>query len=409
MKIVLLGVEDLLGRLPETLAGSGAEIIVVGPPESYLRHSVFVTRYIVLTPPTPGAGWYATIIHNAEMLAELEGDWYFVGSDGLATAIAQSELPVATKIRLLPTHSTSAFPMMGSKVGFARTMKTVGIIEPETRTVQFPSELEGALNEVGFPAMIKGDQGGGGSAVKRVTRLSDALVPDSWFPIVVQKFVPGPSISVEALFVAGELRGWLYSQALAVAGVHGPSSIRRFMNPPKADFLDGLRVLGAHAQLNGLFNCSLIWNQASQSHALFEVDPRPNAWFQFGPALGVDWAALMRGETVPASPKLGRRGRVIHLYPRSLSSSLRLRQPWFALPWLLGLPGTWSARNRRDAAVNAREAFLVRAAAKAGVVGIPYAVYLRLPRSVSSGMERSGVSAVLRRAMNSRRGQKPAR
>ena len=397
MKVVLLGVEDLLGRLPETLGGPGVEIVVVGPPDSYLRHSAWVNRYLGLTPPSRGANWYDTVLHNAATLVALEGDWYFVGSDGLAMAIARSDLPVATKIRLLPTRSETAFEMMGSKVGFSQAMTAIGLTEPRTVVVQDPSELERAMQQVGLPAMIKGDQGGGGSSVKRVSRGTSARVPDSWFPLVVQEFVPGPSISVETLFVAGELRGWLYSKALAVAGEHGPSSIRRFMNPPAADFLGALMALGHYAQLDGFFNCSLIWNPASASHTLFEVDPRPNAWFQFGPTLGVDWSALMRGEDVPGSPGLGRRGRVIHLYPRSLSSPLRLRQPWRALPWLVRAPGTFSTRNMRDEAVNIREALLVRAALKAGVAGIPYAAYRRLPKATRRWFEKSGLLSLLRR------------
>ncbi len=397
MRIVILGVEDLLWRLPETLAGAHTEVIVVGPPGSFLRNSDFVSSFIALTPVKPADGWYSTVVHHARMLAQLDADWYFLGSDGLAAAIAQSDLPVDIKLRLLPTRGVDGLALMGSKVGLAETMVSAGLDKPKTVVIEKPHLLAPVLRSSSLPVMVKANIGRGGTGVVRLTSAEDADIPETWFPVVVQDFIAGRTISVEALFMDGRLLGWLYSEALAYSAPNGPSSIRRFVDPPSRDFETLLNRVGAKAKLEGFFNCSLMWNESKGSHFLFEVDPRPNAWFQFGPQLGVDWAALMRGEDVPHSPVLPHRGTVIHLYPRSVSSAWRRNQPWRVLPWVLRVPGTYAARNWRDSSVNERERMLVRRSMRHSLLRIPIAAYRRLPDDVRHRIQRSRFAGILRK------------
>ena len=243
--------------------------------------------------------------------------------------------------------------------------------------------------------------------VRRVESPDDIVeVPAGWFPVVVQEALDEAEVSVEVLFRDGELAAWMYAEMLTSQAHYGPSTSRRYVDPPSSDFEADLARVGRHAGLHGFFNCSLFWCPEEGRHLIFELDPRPNAWHQFGPRLGVDWVELMwRPDTAdaPRHPTFGRgTGRAVHLYPRQLVDGLDARQ-WAAVrPWALGRPGTWGMRNHRDRAVNTAERDDVRAALAhwtrlSAAIGLG-AVWERTPRRVRTLLTRLGAhGAVARR------------
>ena len=124
--------------------------------------------------------------------------------------------------------------------------------------------------------------------------------------------------------------------------------------------METLKKLGQECQLHGFFNCTFIWSKTTRTHWLFEADPRPNPWHQFGPRLGVDWIELMRFPSATVvGPTLPRHPTILGLYPRTIIAFGLSKNVTIILPWLLGLPGTWRTRNTRDAAINAMEKAIV--------------------------------------------------
>jgi predicted ATP-grasp superfamily ATP-dependent carboligase len=182
-----------------------------------------------------------------------------------------------------------------------------------------------------------------------------------WYPLVVQEFVSGTEVSLEALFRNGKLVAWLYSEMVETMGDFGPSTTRRYFMPEVRDFELVLSLLGADGGLNGMFNVAMIWSPTREAHFLFELDPRPNTWHQFGKHFGVDWVEAMLGSEAitgashaPATPA-SETDEFIHLYPRALKHALNTRGLGGIRPWLTAAPGTWSSRNHKDHAINRYE------------------------------------------------------
>lgn len=175
-------------------------------------------------------------------------------------------------------------------------------------------------------------------------------------------------ISVEALFRAGELSHYLYSEALGFTGEFGLSRVRQYRQPFSTDFVDTLIRLGKEGGLHGFANCSFIWNQSTGRHLLIEADMRPNRWHQFGPDLGVAWDEGLRGVS-SSTLRCSRphKEALIHHFPREIVEGIRLRKWSWLTPWLRKQPGTWEWRQKVDPTVNRQD---WRSIARALVVGL---------------------------------------
>jgi hypothetical protein len=343
-------------RLPEVLAGPGVRITVVGGRRNPLRRSQFVDEFVEFVELDDGAdGIAGALLARPDVIESLRG-WIVFGDDTTMFRLATSDLPMSEKLRILPVRKAAGLTMLGSKVGLELVLREAGVAGPRTAIAGTRDEVASAVGQLAdVPRLlVKGAEGAAGERVRWWRNDADQI-PDAWFPIVVQEFVSGPTVSVEALFRNGELVGWLYSRMTSDIVGGGPSTARCYLSTPSRDFVDDLGLVAKTAGLHGFANCSMVWSPAEGRHRLFEVDVRPNAWAQFGPALGVDWARQMT-DMMPgcAEPRIAPDERVaVHLYPRELIDVLEHGR-WSGLrPWLLALPGTWGTRNARDRGVNA--------------------------------------------------------
>ena len=386
-----MGADNKLARLPEALHGEHVEIILIAPAGSYLLSSKFVDERVELIPQDETEGWIATVVRNGSFLAGLDVDFFLLGLDALTLAIAQSELPTAVKTRILPMRNERALHMVGSKVGLARAMAESLAGGPESRIAHSREEFESITFDLALPYVVKGDQGAGGSAVAIIDQRNESI-PDSWFPVVIQEYLPGTEVGVEALFVEGRLAGWLYSHVVATVAPKGPSSARRFVNPPSRDFEEKLNLLGSYGDLHGMFNVSMMWNPVTRAHSIFEVDARPNVWFQFGRTLGVDWSLLMSKDDARASPLVPPEGTLIRLFPHEIVAGIREGNIRRLLLWFGSGEGTYGTRNHQDPAVNRHEAKLVRMAIKERVARVLIAINRKLPAPIASALKELGIA-----------------
>ncbi len=360
MKIAFVGTGELINRLPETFARPALEIVVLGPKNCSLRRSRFINEFIELPAIDPIELWQDTVIANYKTILEQQADWVIFSDDETIGALSRSGIPLIDKLKLLPVHAEAGLELLGSKVGLANTMNRLNISVPKSIVVEAPEKLMAATASIKGDFLIKGDLYGGGSRVRKFTETDTAelgQIPVEWFPLVVQEFISGTEVSIEALFRGGQLVAWLYSEMLETMGEFGPSTVRRYCNPIVRDFEGTLNQIGANAKLNGLFNCALIWSPMSGTHSLFELDPRPNSWHQFGNRFGVDWVELMLGEQTRriVSPS-AHSDEVLHLYPRDLRYALTSGSWPRVKPWLTRAKGTWQNRNRTDTSINRLEA-----------------------------------------------------
>ncbi len=347
-------------RLPEVLQRSGHSVTFVGPPGEPLHRSDFVSGSIVVG---TGDSDFTRALALRDDVIDALPEWTLWGSDMDLIRMARCTLPEHTKTRILPARTALGLTMLGSKTGLARLAGSLGLAQPPFCVIDRPEDWPDAAATWPGRTLVKGERGAGGDRI-RVAPSSEQVradvVPDFWYPIVVQEYVDGDVVAVEALFAHGRLAAWMYSEVAHSEDPLGRSTARIFQDPPSDDFTTALDALANAAGLHGLANCTFIRPAGTDRHLLLEVDMRANAWFQFGPVLGVDWTAAMASDPAPDLPVIHPRfgpgvSRPLHLYPREPVHALDRRSWAAAKPWLTRAPGTWDTRNHRDRAVNTVE------------------------------------------------------
>lgn len=347
-------------RLPEAFHRSAHGITYIGPPDDPLHRSDFVTSSIAVG--TGQADFIRSLVLRGDLLDALP-PWTLWGSDVDLLRMARSGLPAETKTRILPARTELGLTMLGSKTGLARITASLGLPQPRFAVVDQPADWPQDVATWPGPTLVKGERGAGSDRIRTVAipeHLQADVVPAFWYPLVVQEHIDGEVVAVEAMFAHGRLAAWLYSEIAHSEDPLGRSTARAFRDPASGDFATTLDALAQAAGLHGLANCTFIRPAGTDRHLLLEVDMRANAWFQFGPALGVDWTVAMTPGPTPGPPVVHPRfgpggSRRLHLYPREPVHALD-RHSWVtAKPWLTRAPGTWDTRNHRDRAVNTVE------------------------------------------------------
>lgn len=358
LSIAFVAAQDgLLRRLPEILAGADTEIRVVAPPGSVLAQSSFVTSVSTVGKRGDAEDFMSALLSDDELLRSLP-TWTLWGSDQELRVAARSDLDLDLKLQILPVRREAGLHLLGSKVGLALVTDRLDVPRPRSVVVSDASELASGLAALDRPALVKGDQGGSGTQILDASRLSSEpseAIPSDWYPLLIQEFIDGVEVSVEALFGEGRLLAWQYSHPTTLERRFGRSMAREFFDPPNVDFVSSLQALAAECGLHGFANCSFI-READSRHRIIEVDMRATAWHQFGPHLGVDWRSVMSDRADwrdPLHPRIGAgRRRRLHLYPRELVHAFAAMSWVSAAPWLRREEGTWNARNRADRAIN---------------------------------------------------------
>jgi glutathione synthase/RimK-type ligase-like ATP-grasp enzyme len=95
-------------------------------------------------------------------------------------------------------NGADAFALELSKTAQAALMRALGVTGPRSLTFNSVSALRARAHEVGFPALIKPDQGGSGARIFRADSIDDVerlleQREDIWFPdnlLLLQEYVP---------------------------------------------------------------------------------------------------------------------------------------------------------------------------------------------------------------------------
>jgi hypothetical protein len=277
---ILIGNADgILLNLPNALKSAGFSILLIGGHGMQLIKSPWIDSSIVLSSSVQSQ-FLQELFEKEELLMELTGTFLW-SSDQIMREVAQSDIPLKLKLKLLPTQNENYLEMLGSKTGQFEKMSALGIPYPNSQSISSKTELVNSVVKLQGKVLAKGDFSGGGAQVRifeSVTKEDLALLPDDWFPILLQQFVPSERIGVEAYYRDGDLVQWFYATVESDIYPLGPSMGRTYLVPESLDFVEHLEKIGKSANLNGFVNVSLLVDPNTGLHKFFEFDLRPNAW-----------------------------------------------------------------------------------------------------------------------------------
>ena len=279
IEFVLIGNSDgILRNLPFTLNSGGFKTRAITPRHTSIYNSKFVDSRL----ECPGAtieDFIESLIEIQDYLLTLDATFLWC-SDEIMRRVSQSALDPKTKIHILPVKNPKYFDIFDSKVGQLRVFQEFAYPHPESLICENPGEVD-ELEFFGERQFLcKGSAGGGGSYIRKfsgVSELRGSSIPETWFPVIFQEFIPGVDVSVEAFYKRGEFILGLYSTFSLETGVYGPSVVREYSSEHTRHLESILEDLGKQLQIDGFVNVTLRKTDVN-SYFLFEFDVRPNVW-----------------------------------------------------------------------------------------------------------------------------------
>ncbi|MBP9692913.1 MAG: hypothetical protein KBD90_06280 [Alphaproteobacteria bacterium] len=321
----------------------GFQVTVISPPYWQLTHNSFIDIWI-----EAGREDQMVIAQAADLIrsSSTPFDLIIFGSDELLWTVLDSDLEPSMKEQFYPINDLSSLSVLEGKIGVSLFCEKMGILHPPFFIARTKEDLLQGGSLLGLPVMVKIPRSGGGGGVKQCHTLEELHdVSFNRYPLLMQKYIEGETISVEPFYDHSHLKGYNYSKMTLTNSLFGPSVERIFQPYPDLEPL--LKQLGSVLGVNGFLNMSFIQETTSGLHYLIEMDFRPNRWVAYGNFVGVDWLkALSSGEErSPSSPKTT---RLLRHFPEHFFYSIRSSNLKGVLYWVFNCDYSWKCLPLHD-------------------------------------------------------------
>jgi len=165
--------------------------------------------------------------------------------------------------------------------------------------------------------------------------------------LVIQEFIKGEDIGVEALFKNGELITYNYAAVLSYMYSQFSFTTRRTYSRNK-EMEALLATLGKSLGLNGFASIGYIYQPEKKIYYLIEVDARVNSWMPYGRFTGGDFSegvrriangAYGKENTGPVCPK--DKETEIAIFDRDMRRCIKYKDLKGIANWIFNHKGYW--------------------------------------------------------------------
>ena len=222
---------------------------------------------------------------------ELENPEGVIATLGGQTAINLAASLEKRGVKIIGTDC-SAIDKAESRESFENLLISMGIPQPEGRTVTSVEEGVAAAESIGYPVLVRPGYVLGGRAMQIVAGepelgkyLSSAIAVDEENPVLVDKYIAGKELEVDAIcdgekvFIPGIM------ELVERTGIHSGDSISVYpaysiSQNVKDTIMDYTQRLGLGIGIVGLFNIQFIVDKKDRVYVI-EVNPRSSRTVPF--------------------------------------------------------------------------------------------------------------------------------
>ena len=186
--------------------------------------------------------------------------------------------------KVMPINKIENREMLSSKIGMSRVFERNGIKTPRYINYADESDINVIEANLDFPVLLKVDFSFSGIGIRKCeapSELKEKLeeLHDST-NVVIQEFITGEDVGVEALFEQGKLI--CYQCARVINYMNNQFSFttkRKYYRNKKVEEI--LIQLGKRVGLNSFASIGFIYHQERDAYYLIEVDARTNSWMPY--------------------------------------------------------------------------------------------------------------------------------
>lgn len=340
--LVSLYDSEITSEIPHLFHRAGFGVDVYCSKHSWLLKSRYKDR------------WYDSTSKDARTfvldLAELTRDHRYswvVFLDDAALRAGQDYLAEEDARRLLPLTDMRYKALAGSKIALSFFSAQKHIRTPLFSIHDGVSDIVTSAKGVPFPLLLKVDRSGGGRGITfcpdipSLRSAYSALQPERKKGLLIQEYIQGENISVEALYRGGTLIAHARARVLKnVNGEFDGSCVRAYEH--RAGLQEELERIGTSFGFDGFCSFTFMYRPEEDAHYLVEADLRPHSWFSLSRFAGVDFADAIRSRMsgvlyapVPAT-------KVLRYFSRDIIRNVRRHEMRELLYWLCNIDGRWA-------------------------------------------------------------------
>ncbi len=274
--VACYGKWDTCSELPYILKKGGCTVDIFCAPDSWLLANSYYDNWI-----DAGIGDLIYKERLVDLVANVKYDWVVLGDDLLINFMNKQIVEKELFLKLLPLIKIENRQMLSSKIGLSNFCIANQIDTPGFLIYNSKDDLEKIQLQLNFPIVNKLDFSFGGTDMF-ISRSFEEFqlrlheIPENNY-VLIQEFIEGEEIPVEALFYKGELVTYFSANVLQYSTTSFSYTTRRkyYNNEALRPILINLgKILG----LNGFANMLYIYHSKTNKYYLIEVDPRPNSW-----------------------------------------------------------------------------------------------------------------------------------
>lgn len=283
---------DAAVDVPYLLHQAGARVDILCTRRAWLRAGSYYERWIPLVEKTEDS-FYALLCASVDQGVY---DRIILADDFALRIVRTRAIGAHYESALLPLVHVDMRALLGSKAALSRLATRVSLPTPEYAICE-----GGLLPEVlpTFPVLLKCDESEAGWGVWRantqeeLVRQFEKLAPHLRIDAVIQSYIAGDNIAVEALYSQGVLLQNAVSRVVTTFPNEFGTSIARVYGEEHA-IRPLLARLGEAFGIDGFCNITCIRSRATGEYFLVEVDIRPQGWFQLAIHAGIDFVPALR-------------------------------------------------------------------------------------------------------------------
>ncbi len=322
-----------LSRAPYLYSQAGWVVDVFTSPAFFLAQSSFVSK-IHAASEIP-----SELVAQLQSFLELHSHEYeriLLGDDPLIWQLASRRHEPWARALFPCTPTDDVIDFLIFKTRFVQGCEKADIPIPRSLVCNSAAEITQAVREVGFPMILKRDQGHSGEGVRIVNSQQELDGQDLAPPMIVQQFIKGQICSAAAIYKKGVLLGFYSYFRSRTWGALGSSTAIRFHVFP--GLCEILERLGRISEFDGLCGIDFMLEASTSRLYVLEQNFRPTLTMLLGPKVGVDFIGLLRHWNQPAARPVLQcevAGKDVPLFPADVIRAISHHDLPVLLRWLV--------------------------------------------------------------------------
>lgn len=336
-----------LPEVPYVLKKGGCDVVdVLCSRESSLLHNKYYDNWIIYDKDKDD--------YAAKLVAVVEEnnyDWVILGDEHILKLMNERITSDDIFKKVMPLKKIENRMILSSKVGLSEVCERLSITTPKYLVAEDIDQLNMATLNLRFPVLVKQDVSTGGQGIFYCNNKEELVATMRKNPAdkkaIIQEYIKGRDIGVEALYKDGALLTYNVSEVLEYLDSRfGTTTKRIYFNDAELEKL--LVELGEKVGIHGFASIQYIHDERDRLYYLIEADLRPNIWVASSRFTGNDFSVGVQRflGKLPITPECykpaGGYDKTVKvlLFNRDMVRCFKKKNPVQFLRWFVD-PGLW--------------------------------------------------------------------